>query len=50
MPLANLKQEKAARTIAEDREPSYRIAAAAGVSLRTIENWKPRNCFIAKRR
>lgn len=42
MVLANLKRETAARMIAEDREPDYRIAAAVGVSRRTIEYWKKR--------
>jgi hypothetical protein len=40
--LANLKHETAARMIAEDCEPDHRIAAAVGVSRRTIEYWKHR--------
>lgn len=39
MALANVKRETAARMIAEDREPDHRIAAAVGVSLRTIAYW-----------
>ena len=42
MALANLKRERAARMIAEDFEPDHRIAAAVGVSRRTIEYWKNR--------
>jgi hypothetical protein len=42
MPIPNVKRETAARMIAEDREPDYLIAAAVGVSLRTIQYWKKR--------
>jgi len=40
--LANVTRETAARMIAEDREPDHRIAAAVGVSRRTINYWKKR--------
>jgi hypothetical protein len=42
MALANIKRETAARMIAEDLEPDYRIAEVVGVSRRTIEYWKKR--------
>src|SRR2546421_245103 len=48
MALANLKHEMAARMIAEDREPDHRIAAAVGVSRRTIEYWKKRSDVRAR--
>jgi len=34
--------------IAEDREPDHRIAAAVGVSRRTIEYWKKRADVAAR--
>jgi DNA-binding XRE family transcriptional regulator len=39
MPLANMKREVAARMTAEDCEPDDRVAAAVGVSQRTIAQW-----------
>ena len=38
--LLNIKHETASQMIAEDRETDQRIAAAVGVSRRTIEYWK----------
>jgi hypothetical protein len=40
--LQNLKHEAAAQMIAEDRQTDQKIAAAVGVSRRTIEYWKHR--------
>jgi hypothetical protein len=40
--LQNLRHETAAQLLAEDRQTDERIAAAVGVSRRTIEYWKHR--------